>query len=1305
MTPTEHPPKTPQSRTGFFALLAGLLHSKGTTAPKITPAVNPVQQQAAAGKLTDLVKPHARCVAKNTATQRRSGYRRLVSLPAVVSYCNRLTAAVRPATVVSPVQQETAAGKLTDLGSSKRVLRSNNNANQGSPHALLRSLTIAPLLVLIALVFAPGSALAATPETPETGKANPATITATTATLEDGVLNPHAAGEVGEYEYRFRASETECEGESSTTPEVAAGNKKEAVPPVDLTNLQPNTHYTFCLIEHNLGGEYSLPSTPAHFLTESLAPTVGSESSSSIKATEAHVEAGVNAENETTECHFQYGTAVVTEHEAECEQGALSGGGEQGVGVTLTGLEQGTAYKWRVVVKNPTGEKEGAEDTFTTAITPEISGSQAAQVTGTTATLEGVLNATKPGDADTYEFLYDQGAGCEGGQTTTQATSTGTSPEPVSADIEGLLPGTEYTFCLHASNNAGEPLTGEPVTFTTTAVGLEDSPTVTATEALVTAEIGTDNAETTYAVQYGTVSVEEHTTPTPEASIPASSKPTPVQQTLTGLAPATIYHFRFLANNGHGPAYGEERTFTTPAPASSESTPSEASCKEKYPTQLPRTGYSTELPDCRAYEMVSPTQTNGNDATEPFIRAGPVRASEPEEEEAEGEEETPAITYDSRGSFAEPEGAIFQSQLLSRRNGKAGRWETRSITAPQEHDADAAVLGYNGAFFTPELTKGLTATAANLTTAPEAAPEGLNELYLATFPKELHEPISYKLVSHLPPSEEEYAEPYKLEPSVYPLGASSGLNHVVFATENESNAIGPLREWLAGRVVSRVVFVGVPNEGEPWTGASVGDSASTNLGGGAASVWRAVSEDGSRVIFNYSGEQLYARVNAGAEVAPEPGREQSALNAQGECTEPAKACTVKLSAGAAKYWGANTEDTKIFYVENGDLYEYELPTGSVQGQARALTSSGEVQGVVQISEDGSYVYFVARKALKNAHGETLENISGAEPFPGADNLYVSHEGTPAFIATLSPDDGSDWQDGPGGDAGVLAPGAAGGAHLAFTSAESLTGYDNRQAQTGDCSSEEDAPCSEVYLYDAKSGVLTCASCDPSGARPVGPASLATGRYGILEGASNYRPRDLLADGSLFFDSSDALVAHSSGGVGSVYEYEDGRVYPISDPAGRYESFFLDATPGGTNVFFATADQLVPQDKSTNVVVYVARKGGGFPLSTVTPPCTTAESCEPSAPSEPGVYGPEASATFSGPGNLAPSPPPPPKHKTAAQERAEKLAKALKACRRKHNKHKRQACEKQARKKYGTKASKAAAQKPATRATNDRRASR
>jgi hypothetical protein len=120
---------------------------------------------------------------------------------------------------------------------------------------------------------------------------------------------------------------------------------------------------------------------------------------------------------------------------------------------------------------------------------------------------------------------------------------------------------------------------------------------------------------------------------------------------------------------------------------------------------------------------------------------------------------------------------------------------------------------------------------------------------------------------------------------------------------------------------------------------------------------------------------------------------------------------------------------------------------------------------------------------------------------------------------------------------------------------------------------------------------------------------------------------------VFFDSDDALVPHASDGLENVYEYEDGHVYPISDVAGGYESFFLDASPNGENVFFATADQLLPQDVSNNVVVYDARVGGGFPVSVAAPACNNGDSCKPPPTPQPALFGAPGSATFSGAGNI------------------------------------------------------------------------
>jgi len=420
--------------------------------------------------------------------------------------------------------------------------------------------------------------------------------------------------------------------------------------------------------------------------------------------------------------------------------------------------------------------------------------------------------------------------------------------------------------------------------------------------------------------------------------------------------------------------------------------------------------------------------------------------------------------------------------------------------------------------------------------------------------------------------------------------------------------------------------------------------------------------------------------------------------------------------------GSTGGKAQISVVRASNLYEYDLESGKLTdltGEATDDTGEGAaVQGVVQISEEGQYVYFVARGALKGAGGTTLRNSTGQEPVAEADNLYVRQAGhEPAFIATLPANDFSDWDRGGGNftegaspvnNTAVVAPG---GARLAFLSnaglptPESPGGYDNEQAKTGECEGEtvkgenvaEGKMCTEVYLYDAETGHLVCASCNPTGARPVGPSTLSTPD----QEEKHYRPRNLLEDGSLFFESKDALVPDAKAGHRNVYEYGGGEVHAISNVAGGYESYFLDASPDGENVFFASADKLLPEDPGGNTVVWDARVEGGRPITGTPVACGSVEFCEPPAIPPP-VLGAPASATFSGPGNLPASPPQAVvKPKPRPLTRAQKLAKALKVCRKDKNKGKRQKCEKAAHKAYGAKAG-AKKSDAAKRASSDRR---
>jgi hypothetical protein len=148
-------------------------------------------------------------------------------------------------------------------------------------------------------------------------------------------------------------------------------------------------------------------------------------------------------------------------------------------------------------------------------------------------------------------------------------------------------------------------------------------------------------------------------------------------------------------------------------------------------------------------------------------------------------------------------------------------------------------------------------------------------------------------------------------------------------------------------------------------------------------------------------------------------------------------------------------------------------------------------------------------------------------------------------------------------------------------------------------------------------------------------------------------------------------------------YDLGCVGLISSGGSGQESVFLDASETGVDVFFMTTAKLVPQDTDTQYDIYDARIDGGFP-ALMSPLVCTSTGCQGIPESRPGIFGAPASATFNGVGNLtAPAPAiVKPKPKAKVLTRAQKLAAALKACKKDMREKKRVNCEKRARREYG-----------------------
>jgi hypothetical protein len=637
------------------------------------------------------------------------------------------------------------------------------------------------------------------------------------------------------------------------------------------------------------------------------------------------------------------------------------------------------------------------------------------------------------------------------------------------------------------------------------------------------------------------------------------------------------------------------------------------------------------LPDGRAYEMVTPADKN----------SGQLQVIPGSDGRFGGEF---AAVDGSRMAFMTLEAnssAQFAGLSFLAARG-AGGWSSQGQVPPQSTEG--------GFFLCPGFSTLIPAYASDLSknlfadgyfqqfgcghddpALVAGEPQGVQNLFVHD-----NRSGSYQLVS---------VNPVSGSPADANYDASTpDLSHVVFDESAQLTAGAPsgeddLYDWSGGsvRLVSSL------------SGASIAG------GHEVANDLHAISADGSKIFFQAGGD-LYVRKD-------------------GAQTSQVDASQGSGPGGGGRFWVASVDGEAVFFTDDasagltGDtvpgsgqnLYRYDVGTGHLTD----LTPGGEasVSGVSGIADDGSYVYFVATGSL----------ASGA--IAGQPNLYVTHAGATAFIATLPPSESCDWEVGRVFDCARV---SSDGTHIAFGSYTSLTSIDT-------------AGNIEIYLYDARTRALACASCSHRGLATTGAAAISTAMPDSFFAVSFVYslPGNLSADGSrMFFNTSQPLVARDTDGTRDVYEYEQdgsgscktagGCTYLISSGVDPTESIFLGASANGDDVFFSTGHELLPQDIDGSTDIYDARVNGGFAPSAAPAPCA-GEGCRGPTVSPPSL-GPAASATFAGPGNLV-APVVAPVVKSKPLTRAQQLAKALGACRKKPKKR-RHGCEVQAKRRFG-----------------------
>jgi hypothetical protein len=336
-----------------------------------------------------------------------------------------------------------------------------------------------------------------------------------------------------------------------------------------------------------------LESNDVHIFAEAAAPPEAvTEPASAIAATSARLNGTINPNGVETESWFEYGACTTpsacatslfgsqaTAWLLESEPPSSSdGSGSVPVDVTarLAPLEPNATYHYELKGRSTIPEEgAGKEQEFTTlAALPTVNDQPPAalSITPTSALLSGTVNPMHSETTYYFEFVDQAGFDPEatdpysaGARTAKASAGEGFGDQTVAQQLTSLLAGTTYHYRLVATNQAGT-VTGPDHTFTTSPgtpplVTTGPASGVTQTTATISGTVDPQGIQTSYEFElgsdtsYGTQMFAE---------VGAGSEAVPIALALQDLAPGTTYHYRMVATNADGTAYGADQTFTTP---------------------------------------------------------------------------------------------------------------------------------------------------------------------------------------------------------------------------------------------------------------------------------------------------------------------------------------------------------------------------------------------------------------------------------------------------------------------------------------------------------------------------------------------------------------------------------------------------------------------------------------------------------------------------------------------------------------------------------------------------------------------
>ena len=970
----------------------------------------------------------------------------------------------------------------------------------------------------------------------------------------------------------------------------------------DLTFPESEVPYRYRLVvcNANLGGcSFGAEKTITPHAVEGLK----TGNATNITRDTATLHASFEGTGKDTDYYFEWGTTTAYGEETPAPPGnkEVNPVGLTNVEVNISGLTAGQLYHYRVVAENEDGISKAEDKTFTAS--PAIKGLTtlpATDIDTDSATLNGSLDPD--GFATTYYFEW--GKTTDYGQQQPIAPGDPVGPAagtiPVDQPLDNLESGITYHYRIIATNVEGTTVGADQsfVTRQAPSINSFSSDNVTATSADLIATINPNGYDTTYYFEYGTTIDYGNKAPVPDGFIAAGNISKPVTVPISGLSGVT-YHFRLIAVNQWGETRTPDQTFDFNPPRT---------CPNHTVRQQTGAAY---LPDCRAYELVSPARAGGS----ALFPIGPssAYASNP------GRFAYVGILNAIPGAGEPPNGGFGGDTYVASRT--AGGWVTKYVgMAGYESIGQSGPPGNEYGPSTNGVLSNLDMSRFLIWDRKQNNGFTLGGNLDGSYAPYVFDNFGAR-VDRWPTNAHEVPNALDDVNEGGFIGAvrpTPSFSHYVFSARRQAFAPegivdAPGSVYVNDTVNRTVTLVSKLPGGQP-----IPQDASA---GNATEYIRipAVSDDGSHVLMSTMapGNTTHLYLTIDEEDHYEVSADHLGVN-RGVNFEGMTADGSSVYFTTATKMTVDDTDTSI------DLYRWSDSTQALTRVSDVPGPIGDTNGCATAWIGGCGVEVVEIDNNFNINGKeqiidsnmaretgeiyfySPELLDGARGFVNKRNLYVLRDDGIRHVATMEPFSAIERIN--------VVPD---GAWAAFITGTKLTSYDN-------------AGVPQMYTYDAVNKAIRCVSCIPDGGVPTSP----------VEGSQN--GRFLTDDGRAFFATQDALVDQDANGIRDIYEFVDSRPQLISSGTGESQggefqpTGLVGVSADGVDVFISTYETLVGQDENGFFLkFYDARTNGGFPFDKPPTPCAAADECHGPDSSPPATPQLGTTARLGDGGNLKP----------------------------------------------------------------------